>query len=394
MITRLTIQHYRSIENADLSLGNINVLVGVNGAGKSNILDAITFIRDGLRDGLDQAITERQAIQSIRQWSPTKPYNMTLSIEVKNTPKLHGSFSFTLGPKGAEYEIRREEGNWYDERTYRARDGRTTTGYRDQTYISDYHFVRDVNGSVLITNKHDGETREEQLEDLDDFFIRSRFSYMFDGLRSQLLDFGIYSIFPNTLRQPEKQSRDVYLKSHGENLASILRKMRRKRRVDEIGEIIGSLKKVLPGLRNITVQSIAGLLTPQFLISDSADARPHYFHVNQMSDGTLRILGLLVALYQTPKPSVIGLEEPELTVHPGILTLLAESIHEVSEDAQIIVTTHSPNLIESFGPEKIIVVELKDGLTTAKPLGKVQLNAVKERLLSLGELMSVEGLHA
>lgn len=394
MITRLTIQHYRSIENADLSLGNINVLVGVNGAGKSNILDAITFIRDALRDGLDQAITERQAIQSIRQWSPTKPYNITLSIELKNTPKLHGSFSFTLGPKGAEYEIRREEGNWYDERTYRARDGRTTTGYRDQTYISDYHFVRDVNGSVLITNKHDGETRKEQLEDLDDFFIRSRFSYMFDGLRSQLLDFGIYSIFPNTLRQPEKQSRDVYLKSHGENLASILRKMRRKRRVDEIGEIIGSLKKVLPGLRNITVQSIAGLLTPQFLISDSADARPHYLHVNQISDGTLRILGLLVALYQTPKPSVIGLEEPELTVHPGILTLLAESIHEVSEDAQIIVTTHSPNLIESFRPEEIIVVELKEGLTTAKPLGKVQLNAVKERLLSLGELMSVEGLHA
>ena len=169
--------------------------------------------------------------------------------------------------------------------------------------------------------------------------------------------------------------------------------MRRKKRSEAISEIIESLNRVLPNLRNITVQSVAGLLTPQFLMQDSDNVKPHFFHVNQMSDGTLRILGLLVALYQDPRPEVIALEEPELTVHPGVLQILAESIREICETNQILVTTHSPSLIDRFDPSEVIAVEWIDGATVARPLNKSQISAVKEQLLGLGELMTVEGLH-
>ena len=121
--------------------------------------------------------------------------------------------------------------------------------------------------------------------------------------------------------------------------------------------------------------------------------KPHTFNVNQMSDGTLRILGLLVALYQEPKPDTIALEEPELTVHPGAFQLITDSIEEVSQANQILVTTHSPEFLDYFRPEQIVAVELQDGITKAGKLNESQLNAARERLFTLGELMSIEGIH-
>jgi predicted ATPase len=153
------------------------------------------------------------------------------------------------------------------------------------------------------------------------------------------------------------------------------------------------MRLVIPNLDNITIQSVGGFLTPQFRMVDREERRAYTFNVNQMSDGTLRVLGLLVALYQEPRPRVLALEEPELTVHPGMLQLISDSIHEVSETSQILVTTHSPDLIDKFDPSSVVAVELKDGATTAKPLSETQIDAVKKRLFSLGELMSVEGLH-
>ena len=123
------------------------------------------------------------------------------------------------------------------------------------------------------------------------------------------------------------------------------------------------------------------------------EKRTYNFNVTQMSDGTLRVLGLLVALYQDPRSGVIALEEPELTIHPGMLPLITDSITEISDRTQVLVTTHSPELIDRFDPSQIIAVELEKGITSARPLNAAQVNAVKEKLFSLGELMSVEGLH-
>ena len=75
MLVRVEITNYKSIANADLSFSSENVIVGQNGVGKSNLLDALHFIRDAIRDGIDQAITRRHGIISIRRWSKTRPFN-------------------------------------------------------------------------------------------------------------------------------------------------------------------------------------------------------------------------------------------------------------------------------------------------------------------------------
>jgi predicted ATPase len=100
----------------------------LNSSGKSNLIDAIKFVRDALHNGLDQAITERHGLQSIRQWSPTRPYHVTISLEV-STPRApptrtfegSGSFLFTLKSQADEYIIDREEASWRERIAVRRR---------------------------------------------------------------------------------------------------------------------------------------------------------------------------------------------------------------------------------------------------------------------------------
>lgn len=389
MIDRLIVQHYRSIESIDLQLGAVNLFVGRNGSGKSNILDAIRFTRDALKFGLDQAITDRHGLSSIRQWAPTRPYDITVTIEVSIDTAdavCKGFFSFTLATlssSGEAYSIKKEEGGWVGTYYINRRPGDI------KSIDVNYSYSRKADGSVLIVL--DGEARKQEIDDLQEFFLGSRQAAPFGLLRAALVDFDTYVIFPNTLRLPQRQSNEAHLLSHGENLASVLKRMRAKKKADAIGEIIACMKHVIPGLDNITVQSVGGYVVPQFKVA--SDTKSHTFNVDQMSDGTLRMLGLLVALYQDPVPRTIALEEPELTIHPGALRLISDSISEISERTQVLVTTHSPDLLDAFAPEQITAIDMVDGVTRARPLAAEQARAVRDDLFTLGQLLSMEGLH-
>ncbi len=211
--------------------------------------------------------------------------------------------------------------------------------------------------------------------------------------RRILSNFQAYSIYPNTLRVPQDPSNETYLSSEGRNLASVFKRMRKSKiGLEAINQITDAMRSLHPNLERISVLSVGGYLVPQFHMIE-ANSKRHIFNVSQMSDGTLRILGLLTALYQQPRPSVIALEEPEQTVNPGILTVLAEAIKEVSKSTQVLVTTHSPNLLDHFEPSDVRAVEMVAGKTRVGRISKVQLEVVQERLFSLGELLVTNGLH-
>ncbi len=135
-------------------------------------------------------------------------------------------------------------------------------------------------------------------------------------------------------------------------------------------------------------------MVPAFRVRESS-GKTHDFNVSQISDGTLRILGLLVALYQPAVPYTLAMEEPEQTINPGELSILAEAIVEVSSKTQMLVTTHSPDFLDKFSaPSVVYSVNMIDGITRAGPINESQLQAVRDHLFSLGELMAIEGLHS
>ena len=115
----------------------------------------------------------------------------------------------------------------------------------------------------------------------------------------------------------------------------------------------------------------------------------------QLSDGTLRMLGLLTAFYQVRAPKRIALEEPEQMIHPGLLPLLQEAANDyvgLRRDNQFLITTHSPTFLDQFDPEDIIWVRCDDGVTRADHISKEKLALIKEDLFSPGEILVSEGL--
>jgi predicted ATPase len=203
------------------------------------------------------------------------------------------------------------------------------------------------------------------------------------------------TIFPNTLREPKKPDADAALKETGENWASILKALKRSPKGrNELERIKEMMQIVMPNLRDISVTTVGGYLVPQFRVAESSGKKEVVYDLDpsQLSDGTLRVLGILLALYQLPHPAFVAIEEPEQTVHPGLLAMLAEAFHEAAERTQLLVTSHSPHLIEYFAPEEIRVVAMEDGETRVTGIKPAQLEAIKERLISIQELMLAEGL--
>ena len=116
------------------------------------------------------------------------------------------------------------------------------------------------------------------------------------------------------------------------------------------------------------------------------------FDPSQESDGTVRLLGLLTALYQPTPPPLIGIEKPELTIHPGALAVISDLLVEAAQRTQVLVTTHSPDLIDRLSIDSLRAVDLDDGRTRVGPVSETQAEAVRTGLFTSGELHSTEGL--
>ena len=158
----------------------------------------------------------------------------------------------------------------------------------------------------------------------------------------------------------------------------------------DLREALGS---VVPGVTDVQVTQVSGYLVVKLRHQRTGgNGTGAWFDLSQESDGTLRLLGLLVALLQEPSPSVLAIEEPELTIHPGALANLADLLTEATRRAQIIITTHSPDLIDHVPLESLRAVEACDGVTTVGPVADHQKNAVKNGLFSPGDLHRMESL--
>lgn len=393
MFKRLVIEHYRSITSAEVFLDNIAVFVGKNSSGKSNVIDALHFLQEAFRHSLDFSISQRFGIKSVRQWSPTRPYRIRLTVDVQGRPG-HGGYTMKLDSSGDSFVVFEEEGFFQDLPEY-------PTAEHGGAFI---RFVRNRKGEVTFTSSapkpsslfREGRFRYDETELAINSLGRLPFGD-FRGIRqlwNEIQNFEAYSIYANTIRAPQKPSNFQQLSRHGDNISTVIKALQTQRRSNKSFDELNSLMKlVIPQLDSIGVESVGGLLAPRFIMMSESKKR-HSFNVSQISDGSLRMLGLLAALYQTSAPSSLALEEPEQNINPGYLTIIAEAVKEIAATRQVLITTHSPHLVDHFEVESIHAVELKPGGTSVGRVGKSQLQAVKRGLFTVGELMTAEGLFA
>lgn len=367
MIKTLRASNFRSLgPDVTVRFEPLTVLVGINGSGKSNVVDALQFVSDAMRVGLDGAITDRYGIGAVRRWSGGRPNHLSLAVEVESET-LTGTYGFTLtGDTIEKYRVKSEHVSVScnnENFSYSIEDGRWLSGPRD--------LQPRVDPLSLALPLVAGDER-------------------FRPLADELRRIATYSIFPDVLRQPQKYDSQKPMKRHGTNWVSILHDQ------DEASwkpDLLAVLDRLTGDVIDVRVQPVAGFWTVQFKhLRDGTAKREKWFEGVQESDGTLRVAGMMTALLQQPRPSVIALEEPELTVHPGALRLLHEYIHEAATTGQVILTTHSPELLDMLSANEVRVVERREGITSVAPLDEAQREGVRSGLFSLGEMLRAEEL--
>jgi predicted ATPase len=389
MITRVYAKNFRSLSEIDVSLNRLTVLVGPNSSGKSNFLDVLRFISDGLRKGLQSAIDdERQGIKTIRRWAPSRPYDIEIEIDIKDKVKLRIGRGKELKDVDfvGKYRIEIKSAKAIEQ------DGFTTYHVKKESCSVEYAGMN--HSYELINGKFTKKPIGIEIEPTNTGLILPLLGFMppFSHIHRPLTRMFFYNIYPNIIRSPKEPGSEYPLDSHGRNVASVLRKMQREKSpwLEDIKEV---LARVVSDISDFQVVPVGGFLTLKFK-HKSKDTKPHYFEASQESDGTLRILGILAALFQEPAPVLLAIEEPEITVHPGVLGILADLIKEASEKrSQVLVTTHSPDLISRFDADDLRIVEwnYKNG-TAIGYVDEEQREIINEKLFSGGDLLRIEGL--
>ncbi|MEG3790992.1 AAA family ATPase [Lysobacter sp. CCNWLW3] len=404
-IQRLHIKHFRSIAEQSIELGDLTILVGQNAAGKSNVVDAIRFMRDAMAEGLDQAVSVRNGVRVVRQASHSKkPFNVELRLYFQiedSTPNtalsqgvrsMSASYGFKFGSNNDELKVLEESGDLIHHEMYFDRDD-------DPIFypVSTTWMERNKEGAIFL----DGAS-SKRFVPVDELAMSRSYRFpmpvgnmldtqtVFDLI---LADSRFAAIYPNVMRSPAPSQAAATLAEDCRNWASVIRGMQKTEEGQEgLTKVINLIRYVLPQLEDVAIKSVGGFLVPHFRFARGNGKRDMDLVPYQLSDGTLRLFGLLLALYQSPPASFLAIEEPEQMVHPGALRVLADAFKEAKERTQLLITTHSPYLLELFDLDSIRVVSQGENGTEVGPVSSKQLDIVRERLMTLPEIMVLDGL--
>lgn len=158
----------------------------------------------------------------------------------------------------------------------------------------------------------------------------------------------------------------------------------------------GSAASVVPGIRGVRSFAVGPKETLEFRQLTRGASEPWTFFASNMSDGTLRALGVLVALFQTDSSGrrrpLVAIEEPELALHPAAAGVLLDSLRDAATQTQVLVTSHSPDLLddEELPSESVLAVVASDGVTRVGPLDEAGRTAMLDRLYTAGELLRLD----
>ena len=322
----------------DLPLEPLNVLIGPNGSGKSNLLQTLALLRA-------VASGERVLLSEMIDWEnlPWKgpPY---LGENAPAKATIVATSTIPQMEQALEHHISLNEG-----------------GFTDSIVPADKSIdARDI-----------------------------RLPHYLGRIRQQYRGIHLYRDWTFGASAPQRQgqsggSNDYALSANGDNLAIVISRFasgRRKRLTKYLDRfydgIVDVSTPVEGGAASVVVEEKSGRLIP----------------ASRLSDGTLRYLSLLTVLLDPNPPPLIGIEEPELGLHPDVIYDLAKLLVEASERTQLVVTTHSPTLVDALTdyPSSIVACEKHDGETRFRRVNPEALKTWQEER-SLGEVWSMGGI--
>ena len=375
-LVSLNVRRFRSLRDARVRFGDMTVLIGANAAGKSNVLDALRLLAEGVRErDFAEALRGRGGLVSLAwKGEPTSHVELETRFEDQGS-----SFTWRIDIGGSDYEVQILHETLEEERNDTPPSTLLEVKYgkgwwwSKQAKSSD-HRVRIAlppSSCALAAAVADPEFRGRALGE----FVQR---------------WGFFDPTPAMLRQPSSEIAAEALDRFGRNIAARLYGLsksspaRFKQIVDATRGILGLPDDLEPKLseegRAYFMQREPGL---QYRV-----------HQLSVSSGTLRMLAFMAALFGDEAAGLVGIEEPENHVHPSALKAFAEQLRQSTDRVQVVVTTHSPLLLDCMDdPREIRIVrrtaEGTEVVEESNPEGVER--ALDESGFGLGEFYETSG---
>lgn len=349
-LDRIILKGYKSIKEVDLELTNLNILIGANGAGKSNFISFFRLLNSVIENNLASYVTKNGRANSFFYFG------------MKNTEKIVADLYFDTNLYQVEFGSTNDNYIYFINESAKHR----RLNKKDSIWIQDFKYSGHEISYLLNIPK-----------------IAIPPQYAIDALKSWI----VYHFHDTGSTAAVKRSCNINdnrrLRFDGSNLAAYLYLLQEKYK-DNYKKIVETIKLVAPFFEDFKLQP--NPLNDELInIEWKEKGSDEYFNANHLSDGTLRFICLVTVLLQPKLPDTIIIDEPELGLHPYAINVLASLIKKVGINKQVIISTQSVPLISEFNPEDIITVDRKGTETEFK---RHSIEELKDWLedYSLGEL--------
>lgn len=352
-LEHLSIHGYRRLHSLDLEMRPLAVLIGANGVGKTSLLEVFSLLAASAKGQLASKISEYGGLNEILTRDKAQSLEIKLHTRLPNLDPLE--YVLQINPQASFYEIGLETltQNWV------IRGDRSHYSPHINSHRADiqyYDSKRGTGGPLSPNWQYD--RYETSLSQVPKMFAEP------ESLRQKLASctfYGALNVLPNSPVRLPQPMRPVSLPgANGEDLVTCLYYLR-ETDPDQFELIEDTLKSAFPDFEKLSFPPVAaGTLAMTW--KDRNFSQP--FYMNQLSEGTLRFLWLTTLLLSQYLPSTILIDEPEVSLHPHLLSLLADLLREASHRAQIIVATHADRLVRALQPEEILIADQENGVTT------------------------------
>lgn len=404
-IKRIKVENYKSFDKLDLELRSFNVVIGANASGKSNFTNIFKLLKDIDENDLKNAIALNGGMESLRNLNIGASKPLSLEVDLLFDSKVGWGnqsnvlfineirYSFAVDSSSGRNGLRIAKDELLQKFQLGKLDENQQVLFERDDLLTGKCLFSNIDGNLFY--KFDPPGIEEEVNKYipvlsfmkssipsNTLLIKTPFSLLppWEELFKKTM---IYNFDPQLAKNPVQITGKAELERNGGNLALTLDQLLDNE--ENRRKFCNLLKDILPFVEDIGTEKFAEkslMMTLQENYFEGKELRAHL-----LSDGTINIVALLVALYFEEK-NVIIIEEPERYIHPHLVARLVEMMKEVSKDKQVIVTTHSPEVVKHAGLENLLLIgRNKDGFSEiTRPLEKEHLRGFLESELGLDEL--------
>lgn len=325
-INSITVEGFTSIKSAVVDLRELNLLVGANGAGKSNFVAALGMLGRIIDGDLSLFVGLAGGASALLSDDPDSSGQLRLEVEFES-----GGYTAKLAAAASDELVFLDEAVW----------------------LSNAH-----GPSISIGRGH----RESRLTEADDVLQSSDGAWpIINALRGCRV-FHFHDTSQNApVKQQGFESDNLSLHPDAGNLASVLLHLR-ETELSSYRRIVGAIRQVAPFFRDFIL--IPERSADRLRLRWQQEGSDTVFPADALSDGTLRFICLATLLGQPEPPGVIVLDEPELGLHPFAIVQLADMLRSVSTHSQVVIATQSVTLMNQFEADDLIVVERRNGFSS------------------------------